>query len=179
LAGHGEISCFQPKELAILDQAAQLASELVSEAYGLDFGDYLQWPIDIRHWPQLTPQERSHGPALAQLFRYRRPTPIASSSRPDYWRICLYDPAILAAAEREKLSLNPFLCYILTHEFIHVARFIRFFEIFGLDDSRRAAEEAKVGLETEKLLAGLTISGLDKILELYRQGSLALDDNLV
>jgi hypothetical protein len=161
--------------LADLDRAAHLAGELVSEAFDLDFGDYRQWPVDIRHWPDLTEEERSPHLGLAQLFRYRRGEAI-NASQPDYWRICLYDPAILTAAEREKIALLPFLCYILTHEFVHVARFIRFFEIFDLDENQRPEEEIRVGLETEKLLARLNLPGLPKILHLYRTGSLPVDD---
>jgi hypothetical protein len=170
-----DVDCFDPAHLADLDRAAHVAGEMVSEAYGLDLGDFRQWPVDLRHWPQLTDEERTGGDALAQLFRYARQGPVLKAGRADFWRICLYDPAILAAVGRESLGLHPLLCYVLTHEFVHVARFIRFMELFGLDRGRREAEEALVHAETERLLAGLSIPGLDKVRHLYRHRSIPLD----
>jgi hypothetical protein len=151
-----------------------VAGELVSEAYGLDLGDYRQWPVDLRHWPQLTEAERAPHGVLAQLFRYGRGAP-PFNARADFWRVCLYDPAILAAAAREGLELHPLLCYVLTHEFVHVARFIRFIELFDLDRPRREAEEALVHAETGRLLGGLSVPGLDRVRELYGRRGLPLD----
>ena len=166
--------CFGPGHLLDLDKAAHVAGELVSEAYGLDLGDFRQWPVDLRHWPQLTAAERSGQGAFAQLFRYAR---AGAPGRGDFWRICLYDPAIMSAAGREGLGLHPLLCYILTHELVHVARFIRFIELFSLDKARREAEEALVHAETERLLAPLPIQGLARVRELYLSRSLPLDDD--
>jgi hypothetical protein len=171
-------ACFGPDHLFELDRAVHVAGELVSEAYGLDLGDFRQWPVDVRHWPQLTERERpARGSVLAQLFRYGRQGAVLLAGRGDFWRVCLYDPAILAVAGRESLGLQSLLCYVLTHEFIHVARFIRFMELFGLDRSRRQAEEALVHRETERLLAGLSIPGLERVRDLYRHRSLPLDDD--
>ena len=170
-----EADCFGPDHLIDLDRAAHVAGELVSEAYGLDLGDHRQWPVDVRHWPQLTQAERAPREVLAQLFRYGREDPVLKAGRADFWRVCLYDPAILAAKNREGLELSPLLCYVLTHELIHVARFIRFMELFNLDHDRREAEEALVCAQTDKLLSRLSLPGLAKVRELYRHHGLPLD----
>ena len=171
-----EDACFGPNHLADLDRAAIVAGELVSETYGLDFGDYRLWPVDVRHWPQLTEAERAPKGVLAQLFRYRRESPALSGGRADFWRVCLYDPAVLEAMERENLSLHPLLCYVLTHELIHVARFIRFMELFDLDKSKREAEEALVHAQTDKLLSKLSLPGLERVRPLFRRQGVALDE---
>jgi hypothetical protein len=159
-----------------LDVAFLVAVERVSESYGLDLGDYRQCPVDVRHWPQLTEAEKAPQGALAQLFRYRKEDPVLKAGRADFWRVCLYDPAVLEAMEREDLPLRPLMCYVITHELIHVARFLRFIELFNLDRARREAEEALVHAQTDKLLSGLSMPGLEKVLSLYRRHRLPLDD---
>ncbi|MDR1676863.1 MAG: hypothetical protein LBS44_00545, partial [Deltaproteobacteria bacterium] len=84
---------FSSQELKELDLAVHLAGELVSEAFSLDFGDYRQWPVDVRHFPQLTDEEK-RSDVLAQLFRYSRHNTLPKGGRPDFWRVCLYDPVI-------------------------------------------------------------------------------------
>ncbi|MDR1545258.1 MAG: hypothetical protein LBU12_00780 [Deltaproteobacteria bacterium] len=179
MTGHAMASaaCFDHQHLIVLDSAAHLAGELISEAYGLNFYDFRQWPVDVRHYPQLSEAEKRTD-VLAQLFRYARGGPDASGGRSDYWRVCLYDPAILAAVNRESVGLYPLLCYVLTHEFLHVARFARFIELFSLDPAQRAHEEAAVHQETEKLLAKVVVPGLPAILKLYQNNLLSIDETL-
>jgi hypothetical protein len=116
---------------------------------------------------------------LAQLFRYCPRSPALSGGRADFWRVCLYDPAILNAMAREDLSLHPLLCYVLTHELIHVARFIRFIELFDQDKASRESEEALVHAQTSRLLADLAIPGLAKVRELFHGHGLPLDGSPV
>ncbi|MDR0354292.1 MAG: hypothetical protein LBJ64_00915 [Deltaproteobacteria bacterium] len=168
-------ACFSPTHLHELDLAANLAADLVSEAYDLDFGNFRQWPVDIRHYPQLSDEEKRYD-VLAQLFRYSRHDAVPKGGQPDFWRVCLYDPVILAAMEREALDLHSLLCYILTHELIHVSRFIRFMELFGLDKAARAREEEIVHAETVLLLSKLNKTALTPVLSLFQTGRLALDE---
>ncbi|MDR1112031.1 MAG: hypothetical protein LBP92_15385 [Deltaproteobacteria bacterium] len=167
---------FGPEELRELDLAIHLAADLVSEASGLDFGDFRQCPVDVRHFPQLGPEER-RGDVLAQLFRYARQDALPRGGRPDFWRVCLYDPVILAARARESLDLGPLLCYVLTHEFVHVSRFLRFMEFFGLDQEARAREEEIVHAQTRDLLAPRALAGLGPVLGLFGERRLTLDGN--
>jgi hypothetical protein len=166
---------FGPQELVELDRAIHLGAELVSEAFGLDFSDFRQWPVDVRHFPQLAPEEKRTD-VMAQLFRYSRQDSLPRGGKPDIWRVCLYDPVILAARQREGLALKALLCYVITHEFIHVSRFVRFMELFSLDHQARAREESIVHDLTAGLLAKQPIEGLFPVLDLFLAGRLTLDD---
>ncbi len=166
---------FSDKDIIILDEAWLLARSLVADEFRLDFDDFRSWPVDIKRYPELAPEEMAEG-VFAQLFRYMRPGPVVLGGRPDYYRICLYDPLILSAvAEEPGLRLEPLLTYILTHEFIHVARFAKFMELFSADDRARAAEEEIVHQETFRLLRKITLSGLEEVLELYKSHRLPVD----
>jgi len=167
---------FNEEQILILDQAWILARSLVAEDFRLDFHDFRSWPVDIKRFEELAPEELVEG-VFAQLFRYQRLSgPVVLGARPDFYRICLYDPAILGAVAKEPgLELEALLTYILTHEFIHVARFAKFMEIFNVDDASRAAEEEIVHRETFRLMKTLSLPGLDLVLDLYRNHRLPVD----
>jgi hypothetical protein len=168
-----DLCVFQKSQLKDLDEAIALAGELVWEAFRVDLEG--RWPVDIRLWPELDESEKKGDNSLAQLFRYTRKSWDGIPARTDFYRICLYDPSILAAASRENLDLKALLIYVLTHEFVHVARFIGFKEIFGLDPAKRDEEETLVHSETQKLLEKVPIIGLPKVIGLYRSHLLPLD----
>lgn len=166
---------FEQSQIIILDRAWALAKALVADEFRLDFDDFKAWPVDIKRFPELLPEEMAEG-VFAQLFRYQRPEPVPLGAQPDYYRICLYDPAILGAlADHPGLKLEPLLIYILTHEFIHVARFAKFMELFSADDQSRAHEEEIVHQETFRLLSRLSQPGLELVLNLYRSHRLPVD----
>jgi hypothetical protein len=166
---------FTPAQTLILDRSWLLARSLVAEDFRLDFEDFQAWPVDIKRFQELTPEERTEG-VFAQLFRYFRPGPVAAGARPDYYRICLYDPEILrAVADEPGLTLEPLLTYVLTHEFIHVARFARFMGLFEAGADSRRAEEEIVHRETFRLLSKVSLPGLNLVLDLYRNHRLPVD----
>lgn len=166
---------FDREEILILDQALDLARSLVTDDFRLDLGDFRSWPVDVKRYPELAPAERAEN-VFAQLFRYLRPGPVVVGARPDYYRVCLYDPFILKAVDAEPgLSLAPLLTYVLTHELIHVARFAKFMELFNLDEERRGAEEEIVHQETFRLLKKSAMPGLDLVLNLYKSHRLPVD----
>jgi hypothetical protein len=83
-----ETTLSSPEQLAILDFSAQLASDLVSDYFQLDFSNFKQWPVDIRHYPTLETSE-IRSDVLAQLLRYRRRDVDGKLMGRDFWRICL------------------------------------------------------------------------------------------
>ena len=164
---------FNPAQIQVLDRAWFLARGLVADDFKLDFEDFQSWPVDIKRFPELAPEELAEG-VFAQLFRYFRQS--LPGSRPDYYRICLYDPEILRAVAAEPgLALEPLLAYVLTHEFIHVARFARFMGLFEAGTENRRAEEELVHRETFRLLSKVNRPGLDLVLDLYRNHRLPVD----
>ena len=166
---------FSRAELLMLDQAWHLAGSLVADDFRLNFDDFRSWPVDVKPFAELAPEEKAPG-VFAQLLRYLRPGPVVVGGRPDYYRICLYDPTILAAVRQEPgLGRAPLLTYVLTHEFIHVARFTRFLEIFELDDQARATEEEIVHRDTFRLLRPVSLPGLPLVLDLYKTHRLPVD----
>ena len=166
---------FNPAQILVLDRAWLLARDLVADAFRLDLADFRSWPVDIKRFAELAPEEMAAG-VFAQLFRYLRPGPVVVGGRPDYYRICLYDPEILRAVAAEPgLELEPLLTYVLTHEFIHVARFARFMGLFEAGAESRRAEEEVVHGETFRLLSKVPRPGLDLVLALYRNHRLPVD----
>jgi predicted Zn-dependent protease with MMP-like domain len=168
------VDLFGPAHLPILDQAAHLAGDLVSEAFQLDLANFRQWPVDVRHQALLAPTELALG-VLAQVICYRRKA-VFQGQKPDFYRVCLYDPAILSASAREGVPLPTLLTYVLTHEFVHVARFVRFLELASLAPELRAGEEGLVHAQTRELLAGRNLQEMPRLLALFDQGRLALDN---
>lgn len=166
---------FNTEQRQLLDRAWTLAQSLVAEAFRLDFHDLGSWPVDIKLYSELAPEEMAEK-VFAQLLRYHRPGAVVWGERPVYYRICLYDPVILVALDQEpELDLEALLTYILTHEFIHVARFAKFMELFDLDDPRRRLEEEVVHQETSRLLHPVVRKGLGLVLELYKDHRLPMD----
>ena len=166
---------FSPGQILALDRACFLARNLVADDFRLDFEDFRAWPVDIKRFEELTPAEMTTG-VFAQLCRYFRPGPVVVGARPDYYRVCLYDPEILRAVAAEPgLELEPLLCYVLTHEFIHVARFAKFMGLFEAGPDSRRDEEETVHRETFRLLSKITLAGLPLVLDLYREHRLPVD----
>ena len=166
---------FNSEQVQALDRAWLLARNLAADEYRLDFEDFRSCPVDIKRFEELAPEEMAAG-VFAQLFRYFRPGPVVVGGRPDYYRICLYDPEILQAVAAEPgLELEPLLLYVLTHEFIHVARFARFMGPFEAGPAGRQAEEETVHRETFRLLSKVLLPGLPLVLELYRNHRLPVD----
>jgi hypothetical protein len=165
---------FAPEHLPILDQAAHLAGDLVSEAFQVDFTNFRLWPVDTRPLAELAPHELAKG-VLAQVLCYRREG-VIRSEKPDFYRICLYDPAILAASQNENIPLNTLLTYVLAHEYIHVARFVKFLALVTLPPEGRVKEELLVHAKTRELLRGRPLPELNRLMELFQKNVIALDN---
>jgi hypothetical protein len=162
---------FNKQALERVDKAVLLAEELVNNFFKLSAGQWLKNRYDIKTARDLAAHERVCGP-FAQVVKYegrKKEAPLGSSSFSLY-KVCLQDPAILSVLEKDKaLLLDPFLLYILTHELVHVARFLRFehrYENVGEADLTMA-EERTVHHLTHKILRRVSIPGLSKIFIFY------------
>ncbi len=166
-----EYRYFNAQALERVDHAVLMAEELVNDFFKLSAGHWLKNRYDIKTARDLAFHERVCGP-FAQVIKYegrQKDVPLGSSSVSLY-KVCLQDPAILSVVEKNKaLLLDPFLLYILTHELVHVARFLRFehrYENVGEADLTMA-EERKVHHLTHTILHGLSVPGLSEVLIFY------------
>ena len=164
---------FNNQALEKVDKAVLLAEELVDNYFQLSSGQYLKNRYDIKTAKELATHERVSGP-FAQVIKYegrKKEVPLGSSSFSLY-KICLQDQAILSVVEKnESLLLYPFLLYVLTHELVHVARFLRFehrYENVG-EANLTLAEERRVHELTHTILQGVSISGLSSVFHYYEE----------
>ncbi len=162
---------FNTQELEKVDKAVLRAEELVDNYFKLSPAQWLKNRYDIKTAVDLAPHETVEGP-FAQVLKYvgRKKNAQLGSSSFSLYHVCLQDPAILAMVGRHRpIHLDPFLLYILTHELVHVVRFLRF------EHRYENVSEADVTLEEEKKVHGLTydilssvsVFGLKEVLEFY------------
>ena len=165
------LETFTPKQIHIVNRAAVLAEELVSNAYKLSANEWLRRRYDIKTLADLSPNEIVHGP-FAQIIRYhaqRTDTSLPTSSY-DFYKICFQDHTIIAKLKSAPdLKLFPFSLYTVTHELIHIVRFTKFLQNFVATDEEKMAEEHRVHQKTHDILVGLRINGLSPVLTFYRQ----------
>lgn len=166
-----EYRYFNDQELERVDRAVLMAEELVNDFFKLSSGHWLKNRYDIKTAKDLVVHEQVHGP-FAQVVKYegRKKEVSLGSSSFSLYKVCLQDPAILSVVEKDKaLLLDPFLLYILTHELVHVARFLRFehrYENVG-EANLTLAEERRVHGLTYSILQGVSIPGLSKVFLFY------------
>src|ERR1051326_4916990 len=108
---------------------------------------------EVRTLEELAPEE-IHNQAFAQVLCYDFTRRIGQTilDRRDLYRICLQDHRILqaitgsrpVAPKADKLALEPFLLYLLTHELIHIVRFTQRMQHLDLAPALRPQEEMNV-----------------------------------
>jgi hypothetical protein len=162
---------FTPHEIRVVNEAAALAEELVSNAYKMSASQWLRRKYDFKTMAELTPGEIVHGP-FAQIIRYegQRPGSSLGSDTYDFYKICLQDHAILEVLQQNlHLRLLPFCLYILTHELIHIVRFSKFLCSFVATDMERMTEEGIVHRKTHDILNGVCLIGLPEVFGYYHK----------
>jgi len=165
---------FDPRQRAEAYRAFRVAEDLIGDHFALDAIDGPSHPVDLRTLVELRAEEVVPEGAFAQVARYDERDTIASLARTLY-RICVQDHAVLSRLRQERgaLELFPLLVYVLTHELVHVVRFLRHQGPFHATDRARAAEEAIVHEITRRVLARAPIPALGPVLERFRPFGLA------
>ncbi len=162
---------FSAEDLSHLNRASDLAEELTGDFFQLGGFGPRRYLYDVATALQLTEEEVATD-AFAQLCRYvAAPPRPGDRDRPGrYYRICLQDDNILAAVgkARGRFDLNTLLCYIMTHELIHIVRFERFLHPFLTDPRARLTEEQRVHGLTFDILSGLEDPAMRSLLGYYR-----------
>ena len=155
-----KLKTFNREQIQIVNNAASLAEELVSNAYKLSASEWLGRRYDIKTLADLTPDEVVHGP-FAQIIRYRaqRTDTSLSSSSYDLYKICFQDHTILEKLNKSSdLHLFPFSLYVVTHELIHIVRFTKFMQNFVATTDEKMDEERRVHKKTHHILGDVQIS---------------------
>ncbi|MFP4030275.1 MAG: hypothetical protein ACLFRG_15035 [Desulfococcaceae bacterium] len=161
---------FTETQLEGVRAAVGMAEDRVSDFYKLSDSQWFRYRYDVRTLAELEPEEVVDGP-FAQVIRYEARPADASlgSSAFDFYRICLLDHAILpAVAELDRISLRPFLLYLVTHELVHVVRFCRFLQNFNASEEEKRAEEQRVHRRTLEILERVRIVGMSAVLDFFR-----------
>lgn len=160
---------FNENQIDVVNQAVNMAEELVSNFFKMSATEWLRPRYDIKTLVELQPQEvvDTH---FAQIIRYegKRKGSDLSTDSYDYYKICIQDHNILRAIrENPKLSLNPFCVYVVSHELIHIVRFSKFLQNFEASQNEKMAEERRVHAITRDMLLKVQLENLDDVLTFY------------
>ncbi len=163
---------FTSNDLIKIENAVLLSEELVNNFYKLSPGQWLKNRYDVKTSKNLEPHEVVDGP-FAQVMKYegrKKEVPLGSSSF-SFYTICLQDKRILLALEENlELSLEPFLIYILTHELVHIVRFLKFEQRYEKPSrlDHTLEEERMVHNITYKILAPVKVPGIKAVIKFYQ-----------
>ncbi len=162
---------FTPEQLQVVNHAATMAEELVSNHYKLSANQWLNRKYDIKTQAELDLDELVDGP-FAQVIRYKGHPEASSlnSAAYDFYKICLQDHQILKTLQiQSDLKLFPFSLYIITHELIHIVRFSRFLQNFAASEKERTREEIHVHQRTLEILKNVSVENLAAIFTFYKE----------
>jgi len=166
-----DFAVFQEPQQELLRDALVVAEEMTSDYFKLTSRHWLKARYDILTLAQLREEEISpHALALVAKYAGVPQGRILKSAAFDFYRICLQDHNILRVlASRGDLSLFPLLCYILTHELVHIVRFSRHEARFEASQEERRREEALVHRLTGNILAPLQSLDVEPVRQYYQE----------
>ena len=170
-------NAFTTREISTVNEASEMAEELVSNYYKMSASQWLRRRYDIKTLAELGDNEIVDGP-FAQIIRYegRMSEQRLGSSTYDFYKICLQDHTIKETLEQiHDLTLYPFILYIVSHELIHIIRFSKFLQNFDANADERLAEEKRVHKKTHEILKPVNLQGLDAVLAFYQQWRIPYD----
>ena len=162
---------FHPHHKKLVQEAVVIAEEMTSDFFKLTPSHWRRARYDIATLEALGQEEiSSHALALVAKYDGLPPGRELRSSSFDFYRVCLQDHNILKTlASRHDLKLFPFLCYILTHELVHIVRFSRFEARFETSAAEKLQEENLVHRLTWKILAPLNSLDLGPVIDYYQE----------
>lgn len=161
---------FTAAQIEVVNHAADMAEEQVSNHFKMSATQWLRQKYDIKTLRDLAPAEIVQGP-FAQIIRYegRPKNGNLGSDSFDFYKICIQDPAIMAVLKQNRgLQLLPFGLYIITHELIHVVRFIKFLQNFEASPKEKMAEEVRVHRITRDILQLTQVPHMEAVFQFYR-----------
>jgi hypothetical protein len=158
---------FHADHVEVLDEAISISEDVISDYFSVSADHWVRNPYEVRTLREVNSWEYP-GEAFAHLCRYGKNITQKQSGRDSrkFYRICLHDHNILgqtSGGKRERLF--PFLIYVITHEFVHIMRFSRYFCHPEFDDHNE--EEQKVHLATQDILTPVKVMGMDAVLDRF------------
>jgi len=162
---------FKKAQIRIINEAAEMAEELVSNFYKMSATQWLRRKYDIKTLVDLKQGEIIDGP-FAQIVRYegRHKNKSLGSSAYDFYKICIQDHSIRSVIDQSPdIKLLPFALYIISHELIHIVRFTKFLQGFDVPSEEKMAEENRVHRTTHDILKPVRVPGMPVVLEFYNK----------
>lgn len=159
---------FGTRQLKLLGRMLRLAREVTGDHYQLSQEQGSELPIEVRTLADLQQFEIHSGEVLAYIARYGYADPEFGRPR-DLYQVNLQDHNILESLRRESsgISFSPLVLYVLTHELLHVIRFVKYLTPFHQSEVDRIREEQRVHALTRQLLARIPVSGMNRVLDKY------------
>lgn len=164
---------FSLENMRVVNDAAAMAEELVSNFYKMSESQWLNRRYDIKTLADLEADEIIQG-HFAQVIRFKawRKNRSLESSTYDFYKICIQDHVIITTLKKfPEMRLLPFTLYIITHELIHIVRFSKFFQSFDASSGERMAEETRVHKKTRDILNSVQVPGIQMVLRFYKKWS--------
>jgi hypothetical protein len=162
------VPAFGSHQLKRLGRMLEMARELTADFFGLTEDQARDVPCEIRTLAELKQDEIHADRVLADLARYQY-IDAEFGRKHDLYRVNVQDHNILHSVQRNRsdVRLAPLLLYVLTHELVHVIRFIKFLAPFHLPVSERWGEERRVHELTLRILSAVPMPGLTAVLSRY------------
>jgi len=159
---------FGSRQLRRLGRLVEFARELTGEHFRLGDEEAKGVPYEIRTLDQLDEREIRTAGILADIARYEYQEPLFGRKR-DLYRVNLQDHNILRSLRRREdgIRFSPLLLYVLTHELVHVVRFVKFLAPFHTVTANMLQEEKRVHDTTCRILAHVPLEGMDRVLHRY------------
>jgi hypothetical protein len=161
---------FADAQIRRLGSLVKLSRELTGDHFKMGHEEALRVPYEIRTLEKLADSEIHESGVLADIARYQYTEPRFGRKR-DLYRVNLQDHNILAVLGRRPRELNfsPLVLYVLTHEIIHVIRFVKFMAPFHQDAGERSPEERTVHALTRSILSHIPLRGMKTVLDHYER----------
>ncbi len=155
-------------QLQRLEALFELAQEVTGEFYRMGTDEARCVPYEVHTLAELRKEEIHEHGVLADIARYQYADRAFGRKR-DLYRVNIQDHNVLQSLNRpeDRIAFSPLMLYVLTHEIVHVIRFVKFLAPFHMDEKDRATEENRVHSITQSILSRVPMPGMDHVLTRY------------
>ena len=170
MANKGKLPRFAGAQLPRLRRLVELSRDITGDHFRLGSEEVDSWPVEIRTLADLQSEEIHPSGVLADIARYQYSDRLFGRKQ-DLYRVNLQDHNILRVLRQDpgRLGFSPFLLYVLTHELIHIVRFVKFLVPFHTPRETRQEEEQRVHHLTQAILGKVPMRGMERVLRHYQK----------